>query len=167
MIYNEKALVNEIFVNSGEVAACQGTGMLIASAIGSCVVVTVYKPYSCVAGMAHVMLPWACRDPDLSDRTKYAEDAMKELMGKMTNYKANLDSLKLCLIGGGNLLGNDHDDIGAEISRSLLEILNRIGINPVAMELGGVQRRSCALCAVSGRVTYTVGDSNQRTLMEF
>ena len=165
--WNEKDLKNEIYVNTGEVEVCQSEGVLIATAIGSCVVVTVYEPYLCVGGMAHVMLPWASRDRDLSDRTKYAEDAIKELMGKIANYKANVDALKLCLIGGGNLLGNDHDDIGAEISRSLLEILGRIDINPVALELGGAHRRSCALYVASGRVTYTIGDSDQLTLMEF
>jgi chemotaxis protein CheD len=163
--WNEEALKNEVFVDSGEVAVCQGTGMLIASAIGSCVVVTVYDPFSCVGGMAHVMLPWASRDPHLSNRTKYAEDAMKELMRKMADYKTDLSLLKLCLIGGGNLLGDGHDDIGADISRSLIEIITRMGIKPIAMELGGLQRRSCALCVSSGRVTFTVGNSAHRTLM--
>ena len=158
---------DEIFVNTGEVAVCQREGVLIASAIGSCVVVTAYEPYLRVGGMAHVMLPGGSRAPNLVNKTKYAEDAMKELMRKMADYKASLDSLKLCLIGGGNLLGNGHDDIGTEISQSLREILSKIGINPVAMELGGVQRRGCSLCVASGRVTYTLGDSDQRTLMEF
>jgi len=50
---------NEIFANSGEVKIRQPEGVLIASAIGSCVVVTVYDPYLCTGGMAHAMLPWA------------------------------------------------------------------------------------------------------------
>jgi hypothetical protein len=34
------------------------------------------------------------------------------------------------------------------------------------MEVGGTQRRSCVLHVARGRVTYTVGDSEQRTLWE-
>lgn len=155
---------NEIFVDSGEIAICHGTGVLIANAIGSCVVVTAYDPCLCVGGMAHVMLPWASTDWNLAGKTKYAEDAMRELFRKMAVYTANVNSLEICLVGGGNLLGDGHDDIGADISQSIIEILNEMNIKPVAMELGGVQRRSCTLCVASGRVTFTVGDSASLTL---
>ena len=55
---------------------------------------------------------------------------------------------------------------GPDIVRSLTEILGGKGITPAAMEVGGTQRRSCALHAARGRVTYTVGDSELRTLWE-
>jgi len=74
--------------------------------------------------------------------------------------------LFICLIGGGNLLGEGHDSPGPETARSLVEILDKMGIRPVATELGGTQRRSCALDISFGRVTYTVGDSAGRTLWE-
>jgi len=157
---------NEISVNSGEVGVCKGEGVLRASAIGSCVVVAVFIPDCRIGGMAHVMLPGASRDRDPSGRTRYAEDAMQEMMRKMADLGTKESRIYACLIGGGNLLGDDHYSPGPEIVQSLAEILRRMSITPVAMEVGGTQRRSCSLDVGCGRVTYTVGDSTERTLWE-
>jgi len=157
---------SEVSVSSGEVKACRGQGLFRATAIGSCVVVTAYDPDSGVGGMAHVMLPGAWRDRDSSRKTRYAEDAIPEMMRKMADLGIAEPRVQACLIGGGNVLGDDHDSPGPEIIRSLMEILARRGITPVAREVGGTQRRSCALDVARGRVTYTIGDSVQRTLWE-
>ena len=158
--------LQEIFVNSGEVKACRGDGILQASSIGSCVAVAAYDPDSAVGGVAHVMLPGESRGPDPSVKTKYARDAVEEMMRVMSNLGAMEARVHVCLIGGGNVLGDGHDSPGLGIVRSLTEILGGKGITPVAMEVGGTQRRSCALYVARGRVTYTVGDSEQRTLWE-
>ena len=158
--------LQEIFVNSGDAKACRGDGILQASAIGSCVAVAAYDPDSAVGGMAHVMLPGESPGPDPSVKTKYAKDALGEMMRAMSNLGATEARIHVCLIGGGNVLGDGHDGPGPDIVRSLTEILGGKGITPAAMEVGGTQRRSCALHAARGRVTYTVGDSELRTLWE-
>ncbi len=157
---------NEFFVNSGDVKVCQGNGMLRAGAIGSCIVVTGYDPDTHVGGMAHVMLPGGSQNPDPSVRTRYAENALQEMMRRMSDSGATEAGLSICLIGGGNLLGNGHDSPGPETAQSLVELFDTMGIRPVATELGGTQRRTCALDVACGRVTYTVGDSSERTLWE-
>jgi chemotaxis protein CheD len=118
----------EFYVNSGQLEACQGEGILRAGAIGSCVVVTGYDPESRVGGMAHAMLPGVSRNPDLSVRTKYAENALQEMMQKMSDSGARAAGLYICLIGGGNLLGDDHDNPGPETAQSLTERLDTMGI---------------------------------------
>jgi len=158
--------LQDISVNSGEAKACGGEGILQASAIGSCVVVAAYDPDSIVGGMAHVMLPGRSPGPEASVKTRYAKDAVEEIMRVMSNLGVMEARAHVCLIGGGNVLGDGHDSPGLDIVRSLTEILGGKGITPVAMEVGGTQRRSCALYVSRGRVTYTVGDSEQRTLWE-
>ncbi|MFC1672275.1 chemotaxis protein CheD [Planctomycetota bacterium] len=153
-------------ISSGEVSACKGEGILRASAIGSCVVVTAYDPDSRVGSMAHVMLPGASRDKDSSRRTRCAEDAIREMMQKMADLGADEARAHVCLIGGGNVLGDGHVSPGPEIVRSLTEILGRRGIEPVGIEVGGTQRRSCVLDVAGGRVTYTIGDSARQILWE-
>ena len=157
---------DEISVNSGEVQVCKGEGLLHANAIGSCVVVAAYDPDSGVGGMAHVMLPGASRSRNTSRDTKYAEDAVEEMMQKMASLGASKARVHACLIGGGNVLGDGHDTPGPETAQSLTEILVGKGIATVAKEVGGTQRRSCALDVARGRVTYTIGDSEQRVLWE-
>jgi len=153
-------------VDTGEVKASKGHGILRASAIGSCVVIAAYDRESGVGAMAHVMLPGESRGPDPSVKTKYAGDAVEEMMRVMSNLGAMEARVHVCLIGGGNVLGDGHDSPGLDIVRSLTVILAGKGITPVAMEVGGTQRRSCVLHVARGRVITTIGDSEQRTLWE-
>jgi chemotaxis protein CheD len=157
---------DDVSVDSGHVDARKGKGILRASAIGSCVVVAAYDPASRVGSLAHVMLPGVSRNRDVSMRTKYAEDAVQEMLHRMTALGATTAGLRACLVGGGNVLGEDHESPGPETARSLTEILGRSGIEPIATSLGGMERRSCTLDVASGRVTITVGDSAERTLWE-
>lgn len=153
-------------MDSGEVEARKGNAILRASAIGSCVVVTAHDPECGVGAMAHVMLPGTSLNRQSSAGLKYAEDAMREMMRLLADLGAVRARLRVCLVGGGNMLGDDHDSPGPETAHSLLGFLHRMGLEPVATELGGTQRRSCVLDVARGRVTFTVGDAAERTLWE-
>ena len=157
---------DEVSVSSGEVKACKGDGILRASAIGSCVVVAAVDPGAGVGGMAHVMLPGPSCGRDPSSRTRYAEDAVEEMMRQMAALGADEARARACLVGGANVLGDGHGSPGPEVVRSLAEILGSTGITTVAEEVGGTLRRTCSLDVARGRVTYTVGDSEPRTLWE-
>ncbi len=159
-------MIQELSVNSGEVEVCRGECILRASAIGSCVVVAALDPRSGVAGMAHVMLPGASRVTDPSRRTRYAEDAVEELLGKITALGADKASLHVCLVGGGNVLGDGHDSPGPETALSLGEIFAGARIRVAAAEIGGSERRRCSLNAALGLVSYTIGDSGERILWQ-
>lgn len=156
----------EVSVSAGEVNACKENGTLRASAIGSCVVVVLYEPGSCVGGMAHVMLPGASCDKGPYRKTRYAKDALDGMMRQMAALGAEESGVRVCLVGGANVLGDGRHSPGAETVESLNEIFDRTGLPIVATEVGGTQRRSCALDVGRGRVTYTVGDSEQRVLWE-
>lgn len=154
----------DISVDSGEVAATQGAAVLRAMAIGSCVVAAAYDTNTGIGGMAHVMLPGTSPHGAGTNRTRYAGDAIEEMLRRMTALGAATNGMSVCLVGGGNILGGGHDSPGPEIVQSLIAILGEKGIVPVAMEVGGTQRRSCSLDVSCGRVTYTIGDSVERTL---
>lgn len=159
-------MIEVVDVDSGHVAACRGTGILRAGAIGSCVVAVAFDPRACVGGMAHVMLPGSARDPTLSAKTEYSLNAIPELIRKMSALGADVVTLRVCLIGGGNLLGPGYESPGAETVSSLLEVLHEVKLGVVAKEVGGTQRRSCCLNVATGRVSYTVGESERLTLWE-
>ncbi len=102
-------MTDEVGVNSGEVNARKGEGILRASAIGSCVVVMAYDPDHGVGSMAHVMLPGASGDQNPSRKTRYAEDAIQDMMRKMAALGADEARIHACLIGGGNVWGDGRD----------------------------------------------------------
>lgn len=153
-------------MNTGEVEVCRGDQDIKANALGSCVAVTAFDPESGVAGMAHVMLPGISPDEDPSKRTRYAQDAIDEMLGKSTDLAADTSKLQVCLVGGANVLGEGHVSPGPGIVDSVTDILGQMGISPVAFEVGGEQRRSARLDSSTGTVTYTIGDSGKMLLWE-
>jgi chemotaxis protein CheD len=159
-------LRHDLSVGSGELKACRAEGRLRANALGSCVVVAAYEPQSRVGGMAHVMLPGASSGAGPPGETKHANDAVEEMLRQMAALGAAESQVRVCLIGGANVLGEGHRSPGPEIVESLSEILARTGIPTVAARVGGTQRRSCCLNVARGRVTYTVGDSERRVLWQ-
>ena len=153
-------------ISTGDVKISSGEVCLRASALGSCVAVTLHDPACAAGAMAHVMLPGASRGRASAEskRTRYADDAVAELLRLMTNMDADTSRATLCLVGGANVLGKDHDTLGLDIVRSLTDIFAHHGIVPVATETGGTLRRSCTLDVATGRVTFTVGDSEEKLL---
>ncbi len=158
--------LQESYVDSGEVEVCKGDGILKVAAIGSCVAITAYDPNSMVAGIAHVMLPGKSNGKKRSDKTKYAVDAIEKLISSMVKLGANKAELIICLIGGGNVLGVGQEELGAMNVHSTTNILKKKKITPVAMVVGGNQRRSCSLNANLGRVSYTIGGSEEMILWQ-
>jgi chemotaxis protein CheD len=158
--------MGEVYLETGAVKALRGSGVLRTSAIGSCVVTTAYDVATEVGGMAHVMLPGVCPDSKTTLSTKYAADAVERMLAEMESLGADSENLLVCLVGGGNLLGDNHKSPGPEIVESILEILGTRYIKPVAQEIGGTERRSCSLDVSCGQVIYTVGNSKSRVLWE-
>jgi len=130
----------ELLVDTGEVEVCRGDQGIKANALGSCVAVTAFDPESGVAGMAHVMLPGISPDQDPSKRTRYAQDAIDEMLRKSTELGADVAKLQVCLVGGVNVLGEGHVSPGPGIVDSVTDILGKMGISPVASDVGGEQR---------------------------
>ena len=153
-------------VGTGEVAACRTTGILRAAAIGSCAVAAAYDARAGVGGMAHVMLPGVCPDGASSRRTRYAEDAVSEMLRRMRALGAEPSRVRVCLVGGANVLGPGHESPGPEVVQALREALESEQLVPAAQETGGILRRSCTLDVERGRVVYTKGDSPELLLWE-
>jgi chemotaxis protein CheD len=157
---------NWVNVLTGRVRTRLKHGFLRAGALGSCVAVVAYDGRSNVGGMAHVMLPGSAPDHAGSRRTRYAADAVKEMLREMQALGAKRRSVNIWLVGGANVLGAGHHSPGPQVVRSLIQVLKKRDLVPVARRTGGTLRRSCSLYVHSGRVTYRVGDSPERTLWE-
>ena len=100
-----------------------------------------------------------------SRKLRYAKDAIDEMAKMMRESGADVTRVEACLVGGGDVLGKA-DTLGEEVASSAAGALMRAGLRAVAAEVGGTQRRSCTLDVSRGRVTYTIGDSEKRTLWE-
>ena len=156
------ALSKYIDVNTGEVKTSKKTPLGVA-AIGSCIIITSYDPQNKVGAIAHIMLPG--RSPDNnSEKTKYAQDAIDQLLQTMKNAGSDPSDLEICLVGAGNVLEKHDDTICEDNINSITEILKAKKIKPKASILGGIKRKGVVLDVKNGTVYYTIGNSNKKLL---
>ena len=113
-----------LYTNTGEIKTGRKNEILHSSGIGSCVVITAYHPGNKVGVMAHVMLPGSAPAGEDNRRTRYAVDAIDELIERMGASGASRDDIEICLVGGGNVLKREDDLICGNIIGSVTEILH-------------------------------------------
>lgn len=151
-----------IDVDTGEVKVSAESVVLRAMAIGSCVVVVAFDRGKKIGGLAHIMLPGRSPEIKSEDKTKYTEDAIDELLGKLRNLSVKREDLEISLVGGADLLGENN--ISEQIADSVLNYLEKLRIVVQRKCLGGIQRRSVSLDIGSGKILYTEGDSQGKEL---
>ena len=155
-----------IDVHTGEVKAGGKDTILKSNAIGSCVVIAAYDPTKKLGALAHVMLPGAVPEGKTFQRTRYAADAIQEMISRMTHLGANKGDIEVCLVGGGNVLKKEDDTICQENIASVVELLDEKRIKIGAKAVGGTERRSISLDVKEGTIHYTEGDAKERLLWE-
>ncbi|MHC4483370.1 MAG: chemotaxis protein CheD, partial [Planctomycetota bacterium] len=99
-----------IDVNTGEVKVGGEKIVLRSLAIGSCIVIAAYDFKKKIGAMAHVMLPGRAPKKTLQ-KTKYAADAVDEMVSRMTRAGSNEGDIEACLVGGGNVLKKKDETI--------------------------------------------------------
>jgi len=154
-----------IEAETGEVKSCKGDYILKSNAIGSCVAVAAYsKTEKKIGAIAHIMLPGKSPDKDNEDKTRYAYDAINELIKQMTLLGANQKDIEVCLVGAGNVLKRNDDTICQDNINSVIEHLNKKNIKIMAKSLGGTKRRTVTFDVHNGNIFYTIGDGNNELL---
>ncbi|HUW20078.1 MAG TPA: chemotaxis protein CheD [Sedimentisphaerales bacterium] len=152
-----------IDVNTGEVKLGGRKTILRSLAIGSCIVIAAYDSKHRVGAMAHIMLPGGS-PKETPDRTKYAADAIDELIRKMTRAGAKKDDIEVCLVGGGNVLKKKDDSICRDNIESTTRLLSEKQIPVRNSVLGGTERKGVFLDVETGSISYTEGDGREKPL---
>ena len=153
-----------IDISMGEVKVAGAGTILRSNAIGSCIVIAAYDSRKKVGAMAHIMLPGrAPKDAD-SERTRYAADAIDEMINRMTRTGANQCDLEVCLVGAGNVLKKQDDTICKDNIESTTELLGKKHIPVRAAVLGGTERKCISLDVETGSIFYKEGDSREKLL---
>jgi len=150
-------------VGVGRVVVTNDSVVLRAIALGSCIGAVAYDAGGKFAGMAHIMLPGRAPD-NAEEKTRYAADAIDELLGAMTEAGVKLGKLDVCLVGAANVLRRDDDTICRNNIESVTSILEDKGIEIKASALGGTHRKSVSVDLQTGDVFYTVGNGGKTLL---
>ncbi len=154
------------YVNTGEVFSGGFETILNSGAIGSCVVITAFDPVKIVGAMAHVMLPGTFQVRNQLHATRYAANAIEEMLCQLRKFGINEENIEICLVGGANVLTREKDSIGQDNLDSVVKILFEKRIEIKAKSIGGFERRTALFDIGKGCIYYTVGDSKQKILWQ-
>ncbi len=154
-----------IDVNTGEVRSSNEKSQLRSIAIGSCIAVVGFDPVKKAGVIAHIMLPDKAPERARA-KTKYAQNALDEMMRLFMEYGSNEKDIYVCLVGGGNVLKKESDTVCQRNIESVTSILNERGIDIKAVALGGMERKSVFMELPSGTVKYTQGNSKKMMLWD-
>jgi chemotaxis protein CheD len=156
-----------IDISTGEVKSAGANTILRSAAIGSCIVVTAYYPEQNIGSMAHIMLPGKATDKNEENKFRYAENAIIELLLQLDVPLNKIQDIKICLIGGGNVLKREDDTICEKNIESVLEILSQKQLKTEAKALGGTDRRTVQFDIAKGEVYFTEGNSKAMLLWKY
>ena len=152
------------YVNTGEVGYGGIETILNSGAIGSCVVITAFDSEKKTGAMAHIMLPEWSPSKNRLNASRYAANAIEELLSQFKSLDDNTENLEICLIGGANVLKRENDQIGKDNLNSVKKLLREKQIKIMAKAIGGFERRTVLFDIMNGCIYYTVGDSRQKVL---
>ena len=151
-----------IDVQIGEVKVGGAEVILQSKAIGSCIAIVAYDAAKGIGAMAHIMLPGSApAEKELSEKTKYAADAIDAMVGQMARLGSRNDDIEVAIVGGGNILNRKDDTICRENIKSVLELLAAKQLKIGAKAIGGTSRRGVSLDIDSGVVFYAEGDGSE------
>jgi chemotaxis protein CheD len=153
-----------INVATGEVRVCEGAGVLKSTAIGSCVVIAACDSKKHLGVMAHVMLPGRAPSNTYSESTRYAVDAIDEMVKIISLKGADLSDFEVCLVGAANVLKKQDDTICKNNIESITKLLKEKNISVRAAVLGGTERKGISVNIQDGSFYYTEGDAEQKLL---
>jgi len=162
-LYTNKIL----YVLTGEVKTGSNKEILRSSAIGSCIVIVIYDLKLKIGGMAHIMLPGTAPENTKYDKTRYAHNAISELIEKMDVLGAKIEDIEFCVVGGANVLKRENDTIAQNNIDGILNLLKKQNFRIKAKSVGGTERRSATLNIKTGKLGYTVGDGAEMILWNF
>jgi len=151
-------------VSTEEVKVGRKGEILKSTAIGSCVVIAAYDPEKNLGVMGHVMLPGRAPKSLHGESTRYAADAIDQMIRIITAQGANLCDLGVCLVGAGNVLKKQDDTICKNNIDSITQLLKEKNIPVRAAVLGGTERKNISLDIESGIFYYTEGDREEKML---
>jgi chemotaxis protein CheD len=130
--------------------------------LGSCIGICLYDPVTKVSGLAHIMLPSSQTIRNNSNRAKFADTAIDDMIKEMITKGANKRRLVGKIAGGAQMFSfsssNDMMKIGARNADAVRSILKDMGIPIKADDTGGNFGRTIEFYPEDGRLLIkTIG----------
>lgn len=141
-------------------------GVLTTLGLGSCVGICLYDPKRKIIGMAHIMLPSSEAVRANTNRAKFADTCIPDLIDEMITLGADKRLLVAKIAGGAQMFAytasNDIIRVGARNTEATRELLGKMKIPILADDTGGNHGRTIEFHSDDGRLMVkTIGHGIQ------
>lgn len=155
-------MINQIKVGMADYKVAKSPDTLITLGLGSCVGITLYDKYSKIAGLAHIMLPSSLEIKNNSNKAKFADTAIDEMLNDMIKIGAIKRNIVAKLAGGSQMFNfstqNDILRVGARNVEATKKKLEEIKIPIISEDTGGNFGRTIELDSENGLlIIKTIG----------
>lgn len=144
-----------ITIGISEMEVVKNNDSIITYALGSCVGVVLYDEARKIAGLAHIMMPSSADvKGDITNKGKYVDTAIPELIKKMERAGSTAYSLVAKLAGGAQMFSiagaSSQFNIGERNINMAREVLRTHRIKLVAQDVGENYGRTVEIFAANG-----------------
>ena len=130
-------------------AHCAQAPHVLQAVVGSCIAVGMFDPVKGIAGMAHVLLPYASDRDESVLPAKFADKAIPCLRSSLLELGADARRLKAKIAGGAQMFRDAQScrgsDIGAINACAVRDMLAKYGIGLLGHVTGGFEGRKVEL----------------------
>ena len=148
---------------------CTGDDTVTTLGLGSCVGVAVRDPASGVGGLAHVMLPDSKETTNNSNRAKFADTCITDMINEMIKKGANKSRLVAKLAGGAQMFafGSSKSDMMRVGERNVLACekkLKELNIRVLAKDTGDSYGRTVIFAPATGDYVIKAVGKPEKTI---
>ena len=131
---------NIIKVGMADLNVCKAPDGLTTLGLGSCIGLTLYDPVTKIGGMVHYMLPDSTKVSNNSNKAKFADTGIDELLKKVIAAGASKTRLVAKIAGGATMFTfqgkNDMMQVGDRNVEAVKKKLKEISIPILAQDTG-------------------------------
>lgn len=145
-----------IRVGMSKIVVAQMPDILVTIGLGSCIGVCIYDSTLKIGGMAHIMLPDSLTSKDVTNRGKYADTAITDLVELLLDKGALKHRMLIKMAGGAQMFAYPGMDPQMQIGRrnviAVEKTLTALGLRVSGKSVGGNFGRSVYMNLTTGTV---------------
>jgi chemotaxis protein CheD len=154
--------IKEFKVGIADLNVTTSPHKLITIGLGSCIGIALYDKYTCIGGLAHIMLPDSTAFNNINNTIKFADLAIPILLKRMQEQGASIKNIKAKIAGGASMFNFPDKsmimDIGNRNGIAVKNTLEKTLIPIIAEDIGGNKGRTMIFDTYNGVVQIkTVG----------
>jgi chemotaxis protein CheD len=156
MDFTEYNPAEEVHVGMADMKIGSSPTVLTSLGLGSCIGIALYYSKTKIGGLAHIMLPDIEAVKNKTNRAKFANTAIPDLLKKLEEQGADRRFVKAKIVGGAHMFGfakgNQVFNVGMRNIEKVKEVLKDLRVRLVAEDVGGSYGRSIYFYLSTGEV---------------